>query len=359
MADPVRPVAAVPWRDRRFVPLPTADVHGRRTDLALAAPYAPLERLARWLSPAFYVDLGRPCNSACLYCAVPPHEDARGFLPLDELGPIVAAGAAAGCDKAILIGGEPTIFPQLDEVLAGLAAVGLRDHVVMTNGLQLADERRIDALAAGGVATFHLSIDTFDGPTYDRLSRSNGRLPRQLQALGHLLARPHLNLYLYTALTAINAAGLPQLLQGVAAAADRAGVPPPPVVIASAKPLGDALRHADALLQPPAQSAALVADAVTLGDRLGVAVGYRNLQACLLPGLVARNVDYYLDDYSLELASGRRLMYRHASEHWYKPPACAGCGHFEQCTGLYRGLTARFGEAAYRPIGPQGLLASS
>lgn len=354
-----RPIPAVRWRDRRFVPLPTADVHGRRKDLALAQPYAPLEQLAAWLSPAFYVDLGRPCNSACLYCAVPPHEDARGFLPLDELGPIVAAGAAAGCDKAILIGGEPTIYPHLDEVLAGLEVHGLRGHVIMTNGLQLADETRIDALVAGGVATVHLSIDTFDAATYDRLSRSSGRLPRQLQALDHLLARPHLHLYLYTALTAVNAPTLPALLQGLADAADRAQVTPPPVVVAAAKPLGDALRHADALLMPPEQSAGWVQRLVALGDTLGIAVGHRNLQACLAAELVARNVDYYLDDHSVEIATGRRVTYRHAAEHWYKPERCQMCGHAGLCSGLYRGITARYGEAIYQPIERQGLASSA
>ena len=144
------------------------------------------------------------------------------------------------------------------------------------------------------------------------------------------------------------------MLRGLADEADRAKVPAPPVVLAVVKPLGDALRHADELLLAPQVAADHVRAALTLGDRLGIAVGHRNLQACLAPDLVDRNVDYYLDDFSVEVASARRLPFSHG-EYWYKLPTCATCGHRDLCTGLYRETTRRCGEAGYLPIERQGL----
>lgn len=349
-----RPTPAVSTRDRRYLARRSVDVHGRRGDVALAAPHPRLQQLAAWLTPAVYVDLGRPCNSACLYCAVPPHEDAQGFAPLDQLEAMAAAGQAVGCDRAILIGGEPTIYPQLPELFERLAALGLHQHVCMTNGLRLADPAAVRQLCDGGVATIHLSIDTADPATYDALSRSSGRLPRQLQALDHVLAEPRLNLYIYTALTALNAATLPALLHLLADRASAHAVAAPPVVLAVVKPLGDALRHADQLLIAPQQAAAQVAALVALGDQLGVTVGHRNLQACLAPALVARSVDYYLDDFSVDVASGARLPFGH-SEYWFHPQTCDGCGHRGLCPGLYRDSVERFGQAAYRAIGRQGI----
>ncbi len=352
---PVRPRQAVPFSQRRFVPRAVVDVHGRRADVALAAPHPQLLELAAWLTPAFYVDLGRPCNSACLYCAVPPHEDAQGFLPMGEVESIIQAGATGGrCDKAILIGGEPTIYPQLGEVLDLLAQHRLRDHILMTNGLRLAEPGLLDDLYAQGVATIHLSIDTFDSATYDQLSRSTGKLTRQVQALQAILRHGGLRTYLYTAVTALNWPTLPDLLRRVVELAEAAGAPPPPVILALIKPLGDAARHADLLLVDPERAAEQVAELVALGDALGVTVGHRNLAACLAPQLVARNVDYYLDDYSTEVSTGRRLPFSHA-EHWFHLPTCASCGHRGICPGLYRGNTERYGTQAYRPIGGQGL----
>ena len=118
-----------------------------------------------WLAQ-FYIDFGRPCNSACLYCAVPPHEDAQGFTPLGRVPEMIEAGVAVGCDRAILIGGEPTIYPHLDDVLAMLREAGLaRDHIIMTNGLRLAKEGVAQGLFEAGVDTFHISIDTADPPS--------------------------------------------------------------------------------------------------------------------------------------------------------------------------------------------------
>jgi uncharacterized Fe-S cluster-containing radical SAM superfamily protein len=346
-----RPSPAVPVSQRRFVGRSVADVHGRRRDVVLAAPVPELAQLAEWLTPAFYIDFGRPCNSACLYCAVPPHEDAQGFLPADELAAIVQAGVGAGCDRAILIGGEPTIYPHLDAVFGALAGLPAA-HIVMTNGLRLHDPRLVERLQTGGVATVHISVDTTDPATYDRLSRSSGRLPQQLAGLDAALQ--HFQTYVYVATSAVNAPTLPKLLQDLHDRADRLGVAPPPVVLAVVKPIGDGLRHADQLLLEPVASAGLVRDLVGLGARLGVAVGYRNVQACLLPELVAHSVDYYLDDFSVEVATGRRLPFSHG-EYWRKPASCADCGHDGLCTGVYRDLQVRYGDGPYRPIGRDGL----
>ena len=345
----------MPARERRFVPRPVADVHGRRHDVALANPHPQLLELANWLTPSFYVDFGRPCNSACLYCAVPPHEDAQGFLPLPEVASIIAAGAQVRCDRAILIGGEPTIYPQLPEVLAQLADAGLHDHIVMTNGLKLADPAFVELLYRGGVRTVHLSIDTLDSQIYDQLSRSVGRLPKQLEALHNVLRHGGLHLYLYTATTALNAPTLPGLIAGLRAAADTHRATVPPIILAVVKPLGDAKRHADQLLIDPSEAVSIVREAVRMGDQLEVTIGHRNLQACLAPDLIDRNVDYYLDDFSVEVATGLRQPFSHG-QYWFKPPSCEACGHVGLCTGLYRDTTAQYGTAAYLPIARQGLV---
>lgn len=357
-AEP-RPKPAVRWSERRHVGRPVADVHGRRRDVVLAQPVAALQKLAQALTPAVYVDLGRPCNSACLYCAVPPHEDAQGFLPVAEIPAIAEAGQRVGCDRAILIGGEPTIYPHLQEALTLLREAGLSDrHIVMTNGLRLAEPGFVASLYQGGVRTFHVSIDTVDAATYDRLSRSTGRLDKQLRGLDTALQAEDCYTYLYTATTRVNASTLPDLLRDVADRADRLGLrQPPAVVFAVVKPLGDALRHADALRMEPESAAALISQLVELGDELGVPTGYRNLQACLVPHLVARNVDYYLDDFSVEVATGQRVAYSHATDYWYKPDSCAPCGHYALCTGLYRQEGVAADPTLYAPIRREGLSA--
>lgn len=323
--------------------------------MPLRAPVDGIRRLVDWLTPSFYIDLGRPCNSACLYCAVPPHEDAQGFTPMTEVPDIIAAGQQVGCDRAILIGGEPTIHPHLGDVLAMLRDAGLpNDHIVMTNGLRLAKAGFADALVAAGVGTYHVSIDTADPAVYDDLSRSVGR--HGVQALGFEAAlRSGANVYVYTAVTALNAPGLPALAAWIAARAAAVGCPAPPWVLAVIKPIGDGLRHADRLLMAPEDAVAAVRAGLLAAQACGVPVGFRNIQACLAPDLVRFNVDYYLDDFSVDVRSGERVSYSH-EEYWRKPSdACGRCGHEALCTGIYGEMAERYGRAAYVPIGRVGL----
>lgn len=354
---PVRPRPAVSQRAKRFVGRRVADVHGRRGDVELANPEPGIEALVELLTPAFYIDFGRPCNSACLYCAVPPHEDAQGFLPLDDVAAIITAGVAAGCDRAILIGGEPTIYPHLFDVLAMLRAAGLPDrHIVMTNGLKLAEPGFAARLADAGIGTIHISIDTADPAVYDTLSRSVGRHDKQLRGFAAALAEPRLATYVYTAVTRLNAPGLPALAGLLAATAARLGRTPPAWVLAVIKPIGDGLRHADVLQLSPTEAIQAVRAGLLAARENGVQAGFRNLQACLAADLVGRSVDYYLDDFSVDVATGERVGYSH-TEYWRKPPTCATCGHNGLCTGIYHEMQARFGLDAYRPIGRDGLRA--
>ncbi|MBP47974.1 MAG: hypothetical protein CMH53_08550 [Myxococcales bacterium] len=350
-----RPRPAVPSRTKRFVGRRVADVHGRRSDVALLEPVPGIQQLMTWLTPSFYIDLGRPCNSACLYCAVPPHEDAQGFTPLGRVPEMIEAGRAVGCDRSILIGGEPTIYPHLNEVLNQLRRAGLeRDHIIMTNGLRLAKANVAKELFEAGVDTFHISVDTSDPAIYDRLSRSTGRHAMQGKGLEAALATGA-NVYIYTAVTAVNAPGLPALAEWIAARAETVGREMPPWILAVIKPIGDGEKYADQLLMRPDQAVSSVRAGLGRADQLGITAGFRNIQACLAPDLVNRNIDYYLDDFSVDVQTGLRVIYSH-TEYWSKPSdACGQCAHQQLCTGIYRQMALRYGEQWWSPIEARGL----
>ncbi|MCC6876183.1 MAG: radical SAM protein [Sandaracinaceae bacterium] len=347
-----RPLPLVSIAHREGERKRVVDVHTERA--AVEAPYEPLARVASWLSPGFYLDTGRPCNSACMYCAVPPHADTHGFTSLAHAVEQIEAGAAAGATRAIFVGGEPTIWPELPRALARLREVGLRGHVVMTNGLRLSDPQFVRTLVDGGVATFHLSIDTADEAVSERLSRSRGQLARQQAALDNILAIHESSLYVYVALTRLNAAGLGALLDDVGARASIAGRAPPPVIVAFVKPIGDALVHARELSIPPEERAGIARAAIEIADRVRVPLGIRNLPTCLAPELVPRLADYYLEDYSIDVRTKAREPYSHG-EYLERTAACERCAHRALCPGVYREDAARSGTAPYHPLDARGL----
>jgi MoaA/NifB/PqqE/SkfB family radical SAM enzyme len=339
-----RPRNLVKERHKKFKGHGVVDVHGRREHPEVADPVHGLMAVADWLSPAFYVDIGRPCNSACMYCAVPPHLDTQGFAPLEKLKQQIEVGVAAGCERAIVIGGEPTIYPQIRELFESLSDAGLSGHVVMSNGLRLADSGLLDDLCERGLGTVHLSIDTADEAVYEQISRTGGNAKKQWQAFDNILQRSQLNLYIYVAVTQFNAQGVSDLLRAIAERAQslRATLP---VILAFVKPVGDALTHADSILLPPEQRVHLARQAVLVAGELGLTLGLRHLTACLAPELTRYFVDYYVEDYSVDLATMERRNYAHSEQYQHFVDECVQCAHRPYCSGIYKEEQARFGVA--------------
>ena len=102
------------------------------------APAIPKTAASLWL------ELEPRCNLRCQFCynywkdgrhAVP-----RRLSPAELIGCLDALLNGVSCDKAALSGGEPLLYPGLDQVLAYLTGRGI-PTVLTTNGLLLTEER--------------------------------------------------------------------------------------------------------------------------------------------------------------------------------------------------------------------------
>jgi cyclic pyranopterin phosphate synthase len=104
------------------------------------------------------------CNLRCVYC-MPTH--GLQFLPdeklltADEIELVVRAAAGVGFRKIRFTGGEPTLRPELVEIVRRTAAVeGIEDVSMTTNGIRL--PHMAQALAAAGLRRVNVHIDTLN-----------------------------------------------------------------------------------------------------------------------------------------------------------------------------------------------------
>lgn len=102
------------------------------------------------------------CNFRCLYCmpaeglAWLPKEE---ILSYEEITSIVAQLAPLGLRRLRITGGEPTIRPQLERLIAMLRAVnGIEDIALSTNGVKL--EVMGPALRRAGLNRVNMSADS-------------------------------------------------------------------------------------------------------------------------------------------------------------------------------------------------------
>jgi pyruvate-formate lyase-activating enzyme len=111
------------------------------------------------------IDLTYRCNSPCRYCRWgSPQSQGRRDLPLDAVLLPPATLQALGTSRVVFSGGEPLLYPHLENVLRYYARY-IEQRVVITNGLLLNDKKR-RALRSAGATGFAFSIDSVSPQLY-------------------------------------------------------------------------------------------------------------------------------------------------------------------------------------------------
>jgi len=118
------------------------------------------------------ISLTDRCNLRCVYCmpadmafAPPSH-----LLQDDELFRLVRIAASLGFDRVRLTGGEPTVRPNLVNIVGGIANIpGIQEIALTTNALLL--ENLAEPLAQAGLKRVNISIDTLDAERFQQITR--------------------------------------------------------------------------------------------------------------------------------------------------------------------------------------------
>jgi cyclic pyranopterin phosphate synthase len=113
------------------------------------------------------------CNFRCVYCMDP---DVR-FMPqsetlsVDEMLRVVRVCVGLGVEKVRITGGEPTVHPQLTEIIRGVAALPVHDIAMTTNG-SLMDDASLASWMRAGLRRITVSLDSVREDRFARVTRS-------------------------------------------------------------------------------------------------------------------------------------------------------------------------------------------
>ena len=115
------------------------------------------------------------CNFRCLYC-MPPEGLAwlpkRDILSYEEIAAVVRQLAPLGLRRLRITGGEPTIRPELERLVAMLRAVPkVKDIALSTNGVRLPDLAA--SLRTAGLDRVNLSADSLRPERIVAIARRN------------------------------------------------------------------------------------------------------------------------------------------------------------------------------------------
>jgi len=151
-------------------------------------------------NPIIQLQYNYKCNMSCEHCSIEPMRKMRNRRSLtpSDVKNIFDQADELRWARAVITGGEPLVFEDLDEVIA---AIGPKRFFINvdTNGYRL-NEHRVRFLKVHGVDRIQLSIDSFDAKEHDDFRRKLGSHRRAVDGLAEC-QKQGLDVYVQTVVT--------------------------------------------------------------------------------------------------------------------------------------------------------------
>lgn len=120
------------------------------------------------------VSLLNKCNFNCTYCTEGEgqvKETSTGITAEDLLQRIAHLHQHLQLETVRLTGGEPTLYHQLVEVIAGIQSIGIKTISITTNGFLL--EKLAAPMKAAGLQNINVSLDAMNEDLFFVMSKRN------------------------------------------------------------------------------------------------------------------------------------------------------------------------------------------
>ncbi|MBI3297194.1 MAG: radical SAM protein [Elusimicrobia bacterium] len=290
--------------------------------------------------------LGYACERQCRFCV---QGDLRRRFPAPvtpvELGRALRAGRRRA-DSVVLTGGEPTLYPYLPELIRLARFLGYRRVQVQSNGRRFSDPAYCRLIAAAGADEFALSIHGSTPEVHDALTRAPGSFAAVWAGIVNLLALG-LPVLANTVITRANAADLPALAAGLAAAGVRH------VQLAWVHIVGAAAEDPAALVPRRDEAMPYVLRAIDAARAGGARAVTEGVPPCWLPGredCVAESAMPQMDIYHADRSRTPDYARERREVQKVKGPRCPACRHFAACEGPWKEYPALFGFDEFAPV---------
>lgn len=135
---------------------------------------------------ACYLTINRNCNIRCSWCyAKDTGFSIKDDMKLEMVDQIIAFCKSSGIGRIVLIGGEPTVYPHIFELLDKL-----KDFEVsmITNGIALSNEKVLDNYVRHNIKRFSVSIKASNSKEYSELTGVNC-FDKVLKAINNISSR--------------------------------------------------------------------------------------------------------------------------------------------------------------------------
>lgn len=119
----------------------------------------------------FWLVLTYSCNNRCLPCYAEPTHFENCQMPFSYAAEILDSMRKSGMHRCILIGGEPTLYPHLTDLIRIANNLKIKT-ILVTNGRKLKSERYLKSLIDAGITRIVISIEGSNSNIHNTITQT-------------------------------------------------------------------------------------------------------------------------------------------------------------------------------------------
>lgn len=275
------------------------------------------------------VSVGHICNLRCEFCQY-AHLPSKHWRKLDDCKKDVDAAVGSGCNQIDIVGGEPTVYPYIIDLVKYCREAGLAP-ILATNCQAINSAESIKAFLDAGVEHFLCSVNAI-GKVYNKLSGNDkawGKMQSALNNFKSMGVSFKVNCWLVVD-------NIWQLSDIVNYTADRGAMS-----INFSVPIGSYDTQARLSEISPALIGAL-----ELCDSRGVECSVKHMPFCFLRG----HFDKCYNSQQSQHDHGHCVNSVDDSSLYERSSRCGECALSAICDGLSKQYIDRFGDSELSPV---------
>ncbi|MBI4249178.1 MAG: radical SAM protein [Elusimicrobia bacterium] len=286
------------------------------------------------------LSLGAGCNNSCVFCFGSEKNSGPFTCVLEKAAAALKQHQAAGVDRLVIGGGEPTLCENLGAVLRLAGAMDFEHVQLRTNGRLLADPARCRAVVEGEVDEYAVSVHGAVAAAHDFLTQSPGSLIQTLAGIQNLKKLGQ-RVAVCVRVVKSNYRNLPEIVQLAAALkGDRCEF----TFVDASDKIGD---EQDWLIAKQEMAGPWIKKAVLAGRRLGLPMTVSGVPPCVLGG----------ESWTRQVCAFPGPVRFNAGAPCFpgqspaaKGPKCDSCRLFDSCAGPSLAYTGRYGWSEFKPL---------
>ncbi|MEK6940434.1 MAG: radical SAM protein [Nanoarchaeota archaeon] len=154
----------------------------------------------------FVMQMGFACNARCSFCYYLDSIKAQTTkdFSTNEVKSRFREAKSLGIDQVDISGGEPTIRPDLLEIIKYAKDIGFVKICIITNGIRLADEKYANSLVDAGLNDILFSTHGTTKEEHENLVNISGSFDRIWKAVDNISKRKEVELRFNMTITNLN-----------------------------------------------------------------------------------------------------------------------------------------------------------